>query len=428
MASPSIIVRSLVSDTEREQLFQWSDQEFSPSPSLNSARRFQQFVTTQPEYRPEIMRGIFLDGKQVGGCIIFERTLRMGTARLVTGCIGDVVTHPEHRKQGIATALMQDAINYALSHKYSLLLLDGIPKFYHRYGYCDVFDLSIHDIDRSAVLAQPSSPYTVRPATIDDAPSLLALYDQHYGPYTGSFVRSLERQIHLLQHRSPHNPILLAVDSADCPQGYLFFWRGADRSQAHELAVNDWPAVLALLQYHAQLLDSTDAPAFLRYRLPVTAPVLQWLVDYLEVPDTSPWREEPVTGWAVLSHTYHHRYTGWMARPAHLPTLIQAVLPEWQARWQRSLLCWSGTINLTVGKEVYALRINSNELQLLDQPGEDTHTVQLSPQAFTQSLFGYRPVSRLVQSGEQPITNDLLTVLNVLFPTGHTWIPASDWF
>jgi predicted N-acetyltransferase YhbS len=427
MASPSLIVRSLASDAERELLFQWSDQAFSPNPSPNGASRFQQYVTTQPEYRPEIMRGVFRDGEQIGGCIIFERTLRMGTARLVTGCIGDVVTHPAHRKQGVATALMHDAIDYALSHKYSLLLLDGIPKFYHRYGYCDVFDLSTHDIDLSAILALPPSTYTVRPATVDDAASLLALYDRHYASYTGSFVRSLEQQVHRLQHRSPNSPILLAVDPTGRPQGYLSFMRGTDRSQAQELAVDNWSAATALLQYHARLLDSADAPAFLRYRLPVTAPVLQWMIDYLEVPDTSQWRDPP-EGWAVLSHVYHHRHTGWMARSAHIPTLIQAVLPEWQARWQRSLLRWSGDINLAIGEEEYTLRIADSNLQLVDQPGNSANTVRLSPQACTQSLFGYRPVARLVQHNAQPLAHDLLTVLNVLFPTGHTWIPASDWF
>jgi hypothetical protein len=36
-----------------------------------------------------------------------------------------------------------------------LLLLDGIPKFYHRYGYCDVYDLSTLELDRQALLALP---------------------------------------------------------------------------------------------------------------------------------------------------------------------------------------------------------------------------------------------------------------------------------
>ena len=63
--------------------------------------------------------------------------MHVGTARLLTGCIGAVVTYPDHRHLGVATALMHDALAYAQSHHYALLLLDGIPKFYYRYGYDD---------------------------------------------------------------------------------------------------------------------------------------------------------------------------------------------------------------------------------------------------------------------------------------------------
>src|SRR5439155_2365706 len=208
--------------------------------------------------------------------------------------------------RGVATALMEDAINYALSHHHAVLLLDGIPKFYHRFGYSDVFDQSSQDIDRAAILAQPPSTHTVRPTTTADVGSVLALYDRHYSPYTGSFTRTVEQQAHRLQHRLPENPLLLAVDADGQSQGYLSLWQGVDRSQAQELAADNWSAALALLQYHARLLNGSAAPASLRYRLPPTAPVLRELIDHLEVPDTSHWGS-PAEEWVVRSQSYHHR-------------------------------------------------------------------------------------------------------------------------
>src|SRR5215470_833190 len=121
MASPPIIVRPLATPTEREMHFQWADQAFSRDPSPTSAQYWQQFVTTMPGYRPEQLRGAFRDGEQLGSYIFHERILRMGVARLPTGCIGAVVTYPTHRHQGVASALIQDAINYAHSHQYPLL-------------------------------------------------------------------------------------------------------------------------------------------------------------------------------------------------------------------------------------------------------------------------------------------------------------------
>lgn len=427
MSSSSIIVRPLASPTEYQLHFQFADQAFSSEPSPTSALYWQQFVTNNPGFRPEQLRGAFREGKQLGSYIVHERILRMGRARLRTGCIGTVVTYPEYRHQGVATALMHDAIDYAHLQQYALLLLDGIPNFYHRFGYIDMLSQSIHDIARVAILAQPLSTHTVRAATQDDAENVLILYDSHYGPFTGSFIRTLDQQTYHLQHQSPDNPLLLAINPKGHPQGYLSLWSGANRSQARELAADNWPAALALLQYHALLLDSSPESPNLQYRLPLTAQELQWIIDHLEVFNTASW-EHPADEWVVRSQSFHHRDAGWMARLVHLPTLAQALLPEWQARWNRSLSHWSGNVLLIVDDEQCILHIDRTELELVDQPMGESDTFQITPQAFIQILFGYRSVSWVVDQQNQPIKSDLLSVLNVLFPLDHTWIPTSDWF
>jgi predicted N-acetyltransferase YhbS len=353
--------------------------------------------------------------------------MRIGAARVPTGCIAAVVSYPVHRRQGIATALMQDAIDYAQSHQYPLLLLDGIPKFYYRYGYSDVFDLSVQDIDRPAILAQAPSPLHVRPATAEDAEHILTLYDRHFGPLTGSFTRTLELQRHRLQYRSADNPLWMAVDAFGHPQGYLSLHAGTQRFQAQELAANTWSAGLALLQHHAHLLDGPQAPPALRYRIPPTTAILQEMIDILEVPDTSHWREPP-EGWAVRSQSYHHRFTGWMARLVSLPMVAHALLPAWQARWRQALAYWSGNISLIIGEDTCTLHIEGTNLHLVDSPIRDATAVKLSPQLFTQLVFGYRSVASTLEQGERARPGEVVAALNVLFPYGHTWIPSSDWF
>jgi hypothetical protein len=59
---------------------------------------------------------------------------------------------------------------------------------------------------------------------------------------------------------------------------------------------------------------------------------------------------------------------------------------------------------------------------------ESATVVRLSPQRFTQLVFGYRPVALTLQQEAQALPDEVVAVLNVLFPYGHTWIPASDWF
>jgi predicted N-acetyltransferase YhbS len=427
MDSSSIIVRPLASPAEHQLHFHFADQAFSPDPSPTSAQYWQQVTISRPGYRSEQLRGAFRDGEQLGSYILHERMLRMGVARLATGCVGSVVTYPAHRYQGVATALMHDAIDYAHAHRLALLLLDGIPHFYHRFGYSDMFDQSIHEIDRAAILAQPQSKHSLRAATQEDAASILALYDRHFGPLTGSFVCTVEQQTHRLRHRSPENPLWLAVHPDGSPEGYLSLRRSEDRSEALELAADNWEAALALLRYHAQLLEGPAAPSALRYRLPPTAPVLHWMIDHLEVRDTSHWTH-PADEWVVRSRSFHHRDAGWMARLVDLPTFAQAMLPEWQERWRRSLSQWSGTLLLAVGDASCVLQIEGTELRLVNQGSGAAEAIHLTPELFTQVVFGYRSVAWAVQHSGQLVNNELLAVLNVLFPLGHTWIPASDWF
>ena len=136
----------------------------------------------------------------------------------------------------------------------------------------------------------------------------------------------------------------------------------------------------------------------------------------------------PVLGWAVRKQTFCHRRAGWMARLVNLPALTRAMLPEWQDRWQRSLARWSGDVSLMVGNEAFTLRIEGSDLQLLATPSTAAKALLLTPQAFIQVMFGYCPITRVIQTNAHLLSSDLAIVLTILFPTGQTWIPPSDWF
>ena len=436
MTAPLVIRPALSADELEEHIEGYVQvaQSFSPDPlPKDMAQRRLHKMTTSPNYRPEQIRSAYRAGVQLGGYRIDERLLRVGVARLTTGCIGGVYTRFEARKQGVASALMHDAIAYAQAHEYPLLLLNGIPKFYDRYGFYDVYDVSTHEFDRQAILALPESPYTVRLSTPSDATSLLGLYERHFGSYTGSFERSIERQVHWMHHIE-REKLLLAINPADQVRGYLFLAAAQARgnfflagTQVWELAVDDWLAAVALLRYHVRLVESQQGQEAFVYTVPPASPVAHWMVENLEVVDISTW-DNPTFGWAVREQTFRHRNAGWMARLVSLPTLIQAMLPEWQARWQRSLAHWSGDVSLTVGDETFTLRIAGTNLDLQDTSSTSVDALVLTPQAFVQAVFGYSPITRGIQQREHPLPDDMTTVLTILFPTGQTCIPASDWF
>jgi hypothetical protein len=170
------------------------------------------------------------------------------------------------------------------------------------------------------------SPYHVRPATLNDAPILLELYERHYAGYSGSFVRSLDWQRYDLAWRLADHPPLLACDETGQVRGYLLLPLYAPRHHAVEAAADDWNAALALLQYHASdVADATD----IDWSLPPDSPTFYALADRLN----------------LTSRTYRHPNEGWMALPAHLPTLFAAIAPLFEERWR------------AVGGEAFRLRI-----------------------------------------------------------------------
>jgi predicted N-acetyltransferase YhbS len=420
-----LTVLHLTAPEETLSYFRLARDAFAPQMSDEDAQRWQHFVSHSPEFRPEQVRGAFRGDQLLGGYIMYERILHIGAARISTGCIGAVATNPAYRNQGVATALMQDAFAFARQWNHPLLLLDGIPNFYYRYGYTDLFDATAVEIDRSALLALPPTEYRICPAEVADAPAMLGLYQRHFGGYMGSFERTEESQTYRLQHA--RRPPVVALSPRGDVEGYLYHGTGEERAMGHEVAADNWNALLALLHYHAHLLDDAAEASILRYALPPDAPMTHWLIDTLEVPDTSHWHET-AEGWSVRTMTYHHRFAGWMGGLTSFLALMRALLPELQARWRRSLAQWNGEILLAVDRQECLLRITGAEVQLVDEPHADPAVarLELTPQALVQGTFGYRPLARVTDIAH--LSSDVGAVLAILFPLSRAWIPRTDWF
>ncbi len=411
-------IRPLEGNAEREAYLRLGLQTFSPhADPVEALPRWRRYIEGNPAFQPHQLRGAFLGETFLGGCHVDARVLRIGSARLLTSCIGAVVTAPEHRKQGVAAALLNDVVRYSMEQKHALLLLDGIGDFYHRFGFIDIFDGAHHTIENTVILAQPRSPYTVRQATFEDIPALFALYKRHYGAYAGSFERDLAFQERQFHHRGTLKPFV-AVDTRDGVQGYFMRYRRGDSMGTYEVAANDWDSALALLQKNAQLVAESyqgEGEAEVSWPLPVDSETYYLLSDHL--PLRSQVRQTPDADW--------------MARTGHLPTLIDALLPLWNERWQRYNAGRSGALAVTVEGETFLLGADGMAIHLLDPMTSSAHAarqVTMSQQIFTQVLFGYRPIWWAARQVGQTIGEDLHGVLDILFSQTHTWIAGSDAF
>ncbi|HEU0113214.1 MAG TPA: GNAT family N-acetyltransferase, partial [Thermomicrobiales bacterium] len=359
MPSADIGVRPPITEREFVSFFALAAPHFVRDvPQVTAAADLRRAVTGAPGADAAGVRGAFRDGDCLGGYLIEQRVLRVGRARIPAAGVGCVITHPDHRRQGVATALMRDATAYARARGIVVLLLHGLADFYRPFGYVDVFDQTRHAIRRDAALAAPPSPYRVRAASVDDSPALLDLYERHYGPHPGSFVRRLDRQafeigmsasvdssVYRQADGTPHHPPVVAIDASGTPRGYLVATWGSLRAFGSEAAADDAAAVIALLQWRAGQLAAIDRPPDeIVWPLPPDSLAAAFLAD----------------AFAVQSRSAHRPWAGWQASLVDLPGLAAAMLPEWNARWLASDPAWTGGLALTAGDRAMTLRLDED--------------------------------------------------------------------
>ncbi|HLX59313.1 MAG TPA: GNAT family N-acetyltransferase [Ktedonobacteraceae bacterium] len=416
-SSPDFVIRSPRTADEIETYFRLNAETFRPDEDLVLvASRRRRLIIRDPDYHLIHLRSAFYGKAYVGSCRIQERWLCLESTRLHVGCIGGVVTHPDYRHQGVATALMQDAFAYARRQQYDLLLLHGIPDYYKQHGYIDVCeDMPQHAISRALIPGLFSDMRIVRLADLHDAPILLALYQEHYGAsmYTFAPTRTLERQAHYLENWFQENIPLLALNAEGKAEGYLLLSRRRGRLYAYEAAANTWPAMLALLQHQNHLLEAeAEAPPEMCWPLPPSDATYYLLADHLP----------------VRSEMNSYPDGGWMARIVSLSTLIQSLLPLWQYRWQKQYYEWAGIITLAVDEQTCSLELSPRSIRLVSHLSIEGQQVRLSQQIFTQLVFGFRPVAWAATQNEQYIPAELIPVLDILLPLKQSWIAGSDYF
>lgn len=370
---------------------------------------YQKLDTTSPGFQPDHFRMVFDGDNLIGGCLVSRRRVNVDGAALTTGCVGGVFTQPQYRRQGIGRLLMDQVVAYSRQRGDALLMLDGIPDYYHRWGYVDVVDLShtYIEVDRASRLPRPS--HTVREATTEDTPAMLDLYRRHYTGYTGRFERDLEYQRHLVSTTRYGNTYLRVVEGQGPngqPSGYSFHSRRYP-SRGLEVVADDWETLLALLDDQVASLPRSQEITELRWTLPQDSQEVMMLADRLTI------RQE----------TIRQPDEGWMARIVNLDAVVEAMSPVWARRWQAARMT-EEPIDLQIGAEM--LRLDSTGARLMPKLGETTSA--LTDRSFTQLLFGYRPSGYLATLPDNAIPEQSIEQLDALFPVLPGWIAATDYF
>jgi len=251
---------------------------------------------------------------------------------------------------------------------------------------------------------------------------MLGLYDRHFGQHPGSFLRdearqrfeirfaaSLEGHGYRTREGEAYAPPIVAVDAGGMVHGYLFSPWGPLRAFGNEVATDDWPATLALLQHDARCLTNhPEPPAELRWPLPPDGLTATLLSDHF----------------TVRAETLSRPHANWMAALVDSARLVATFRPIWEDRLRHALEPDPEELSLSIDDApVVTLRTAKTAAA---QPSGEARRIILPGKVLTQLLFGFRHARwALVQPGVS-VPDDVIPVLDALFAPMRPWIPATD--
>ena len=123
-------------------------------------------IRASPNHHPEYALVAELDGRVAGHVMVSDVTLRDGDAERTILSLAPLAVAPEVHGQGIGSALVRDVAGRVDADGHPLIVLEGSPVYYARFGFTDArgHDIRIHLPD----WAPPEAGQVLR-LTNDDA-------------------------------------------------------------------------------------------------------------------------------------------------------------------------------------------------------------------------------------------------------------------
>lgn len=151
---------------------------------------FAAYLSFDPLYRPEDILLAVCGDLPVACVQIFTKRIWLRGTELKLGGIGSVATHPEFRRRGLASELLQRAEAEMRARDMHLaLLFSGRLEFYERRGWL-ALPLAQVALHRSARPGSLPSGASLRGFCGSDLPSVSQIYDSYCDGMDGTALRS----------------------------------------------------------------------------------------------------------------------------------------------------------------------------------------------------------------------------------------------
>ena len=210
--------------------------------------------------------GIDGAGRLLGNCWLREVDHFFGGRAVRCMEVAGVAVAPEHRRAGVATAMMEGAVGWGAHRGLGLsLLFPAVPLLYRRVGW--EFSGTFPRSPLPAAVSPPAAE-PMRPAAPADLDAVAACHERYAATLAGPGRRNGRRWGWLLRGEA-----LYVLDGGDGIEAYVLLYRGADPSDDAQAPVSvDWGATTPRgMRAVARLLTERCSDAIVRGPLPDAA-------------------------------------------------------------------------------------------------------------------------------------------------------------
>ena len=358
---------------------------------------------------PEICRKPIPDGTDIGlyegdtrlaGLVVFDLPLRVGDRAVRCGCIGGVGTAREHRGNGYARLVLDDALAHIRESGMAISALFGIPGFYPKWGFAPVLVEATLEMETAIALQSPAA-LPVRAMQPQDVAAVAQIYACENAQRTGTIVRTSGAWPGFrIGVNWNDNVAAYVAEDAGQVVGYAAYNSEPWENQVAEIS-GSHAAMAALLHELGERAQIKH-----REKIAFHLPPDHAFVSYC-------------TGLGCkLIIEYPHAGSG-MARVIDQSGLLRTLTPLFRQRLSASACqSWRGTL-------VLATQLGEDAVEL---GGTQQYPVRLPQERLIQLVLGYRSATEMALDGHIDCASELVPVLDAVFPRGNPYMWHPDRF
>jgi predicted N-acetyltransferase YhbS len=348
-------------------------------------------------------------GKIIAHVGVWDYQMRVGSARLRTGGIGAVLTHPDHRKKGLGSEVFWACMAAMRQAGYQYSLLFGIWNYYHRFGFAQAWPNLKLSLETDAPGFEPVR-LTAKPVELAEAltghGAVMDLYNRQYALVTGS----AERPLCALHKR---NMECHTLSRGRKVVGYLVTRPGGDAVTVFEAAA-EGPALMG------QVLAAARALAIKKNVKRIVAETLSYTHPLCQL----------LRGMNCRVEMQHVRSGGAMGATVNLRSSLELMRAELSARLARSAMKdYQGLLVIEGQDETVTLNIADGGVDVLapNAKVKSSHRIVAGP-ATARLLIGATAPSELILQSDVRFTGDALPLAEILFPAQWPMLCQLDGF